>query len=86
MTMALVDQNRDLRCSKCDIRFANPKDLVAHLRQHNAKRPFECDECGRSFAEYWNLRMHQFIHTGEKPFQCKVCSKKFRAKDASGST
>ncbi|XP_034231759.1 B-cell CLL/lymphoma 6 member B protein-like isoform X2 [Thrips palmi] len=82
MTMALVDEERDLRCSKCDIRFGSPRDLAGHLRQHNAKRPFQCDECGKSFAEYWTLRMHQFIHTGEKPFQCAVCSKKFRAKDS----
>ena len=55
-------------------------ELMQHMRQHNAVRPFHCKDCGKAFKQAAHLKVHVRQHTGEKPFECAVCGKGFRQK------
>lgn len=67
-------------CSVCDQKHEDRMELMQHMRQHNADRPFHCKECGKAFKQAAHLKVHVRQHTGEKPFECGICGKGFRQK------
>ena len=67
-------------CTVCDERYEDRMELMQHMRQHNAERPFHCRECGKAFKQAAHLKVHVRQHTGEKPFECTICGKGFRQK------
>jgi len=67
-------------CSVCDEKHEDRMELMQHMRQHNADRPFHCKECGKAFKQAAHLKVHARQHTGEKPFECGICGKGFRQK------
>ena len=67
-------------CSVCEQKYEDRMELMQHMRQHNAVRPFHCKDCGKAFKQAAHLKVHVRQHTGEKPFECGVCGKGFRQK------
>lgn len=67
-------------CTMCGEKYSDRSELMYHMRQHNALRPFHCPDCGKTFRQQSHLNVHVRIHTGEKPFACGVCGKAFRQK------
>jgi len=67
-------------CTVCDQKHEDRMELMQHMRQHNADRPFHCKECGKAFKQAAHLKVHVRQHTGEKPFECGICGKGFRQK------
>jgi len=67
-------------CTVCGEKYSDRSELMYHMRQHNAQRPFHCPDCGKTFRQQSHLNVHVRIHTGEKPFACGVCGKAFRQK------
>ena len=67
-------------CTVCDEKYEDRMELMQHMRQHNAERPFHCRECGKAFKQAAHLKVHVRQHTGEKPFECTICGKGFRQK------
>ncbi|KAL1916258.1 uncharacterized protein VTP21DRAFT_5875 [Calcarisporiella thermophila] len=66
-------------CGKTFTRYHN---LRAHLRTHEATRPFACSSCPRAFTRKHDLQRHMRVHTGDKPYTCPCCSKGFARTDA----
>ena len=67
-------------CTVCNEKYEDRMELMQHMRQHNAERPFHCRECGKAFKQAAHLKVHVRQHTGEKPFECTICGKGFRQK------
>ncbi|KAL1918984.1 uncharacterized protein VTP21DRAFT_2365 [Calcarisporiella thermophila] len=66
-------------CGKTFTRFHN---LRAHMRTHEATRPFSCPMCPRAFTRKHDLQRHVRVHTGDKPYTCPSCKKSFSRTDA----
>ena len=75
-----ADGKKWYSCTVCDEKHEDRMELMQHMRQHNAERPFHCRECGKAFKQAAHLKVHVRQHTGEKPFECTICGKGFRQK------
>ena len=75
-----IDGRKWYSCTVCDEKHEDRMELMQHMRQHNAERPFHCRECGKAFKQAAHLKVHVRQHTGEKPFECTICGKGFRQK------
>ena len=52
---------RPYQCHVCFKRFALPKTLRVHFRQHSGERPYLCPKCGCTFVQVSNLRLFRLI-------------------------
>ena len=75
-----ADGKKWYSCTVCNEKHEDRMELMQHMRQHNAERPFHCRECGKAFKQAAHLKVHVRQHTGEKPFECNICGKGFRQK------
>ena len=75
-----IDGKKWYSCTVCNEKHEDRMELMQHMRQHNAERPFHCRECGKAFKQAAHLKVHVRQHTGEKPFECTICGKGFRQK------
>ena len=75
-----ADGKKWYSCTVCDEKHEDRMELMQHMRQHNAERPFHCRDCGKAFKQAAHLKVHVRQHTGEKPFECTICGKGFRQK------
>ena len=55
--MALHDQSRPFKCSKCDLRYKNKDALVAHENTHQ-NHQYKCEFCDISYTRKDNLKRH----------------------------
>lgn len=69
-------------CSKCDKRFQELDELIAHTRLHAGKMPYTCKICKASFKTETQFKNHQPVHELAKvptikKISCEDCGKAF---------
>ena len=68
---------KNIKCSKCDLRFETKKLLRDHIKV-NHLREIKCNDCDNTFDEHWKLEKHLGqVHGREKTFHCQLCDEKF---------
>lgn len=72
--------NQMQNCNICGRTMELQSELVRHMEEHFAEKPFECDACPNKFATKRNLSRHKQLHTREGMFQCERCPKEYTTK------
>ena len=63
------------KCSKCDNKFSNVKELQNHKKETSAcQGNFECDECEKTFKTEKQLSVHMKKH---EKFACEECDSEY---------
>ncbi|XP_015787239.1 zinc finger protein mnm-2-like [Tetranychus urticae] len=66
-----------LKCPVCSQRFAKPRCLKRHLKNHSDVKEYLCTFCGKGFNDTFDLKKHTRTHTGVRPYKCDHCEKSF---------
>ena len=68
---------KNIKCSKCDLRFETKNLLRKHIKVHHL-RETKCNECEDTFDEKWKFEKHLGqVHGKEKTFDCEHCDESF---------
>lgn len=67
-------------CKQCKKRFAEKRNLKAHLSIHSDYRPHQCDQCPEKFRTKHQFKSHMRLHTAPKVHICEICEKHFKSK------
>lgn len=71
------------QCSHCDLKFAYPGTLKAHVDMHMGQHPAMCDLCGFTTKYAHNMERHIFgVHQNQKQIKqpkahCSKCEEDF---------
>ncbi|CAK1554429.1 unnamed protein product [Leptosia nina] len=71
---------RNHKCSKCDLAFYTRNSLKMHMIKHDGERIHVCSICNKSYQRMKTLREHMRIHNNDKRFICPVCGRAFTQK------
>lgn len=80
MLTHLDEDEKPLKCNRCDKAFATKIKLEEHQNIHKNLKHFECDICCKNFNRRSTLYKHKKIHT-DKNFSCTHCNKNYSRKD-----
>lgn len=69
---------KTFKCDSCNKDFHFFRQLIFHMKIHNAEKPFSCIVCGKGFLFKRYLTQHMISHSSERPFTCNKCLKTFR--------
>ena len=73
-------------CDKCERRFLQKGQLVAHIRSVHDKIDFTCPECPMTFKTQHEVYRHNRLeHSTDKRFDCKYCGKRFSSMSSARS-
>lgn len=76
---ATLKKKGEVKCSKCDKKFTDPKQAKEHFLQESCDL-IKCKDCGKVFKKREDLELHiRDVHT-ESNFSCPSCNKIFKQK------
>src|SRR6218665_1927120 len=72
-----LSKSTELKCPKCDQRFAKASRLRHHVILCENERAVKCRVCHQLFKNQPNLDKHMCRHAGERPYLCPLCDNCF---------
>ena len=81
MRVAHEKRSLDIKCTDCDLVFAQRYHMISHRTLVHYPDKFQCKTCQRCFINAHMLKRHDLVHSGERNFSCDECDRRFKTKE-----